>query len=93
MQSSNAIISRFYEKLDKTILNTGQVATNLSKTCNKATSLKFQATDSRINNIDKTLHDHDEEIKILKNQISVCSQQKGHFTGTHSTVLKYNDTT
>eukprot|EP00957_Ditylum_brightwellii_P018116 1364305-Ditylum_brightwellii.AAC.3 len=61
--NNKAIISKFDEKLDITILNTGQVAMHLSKVCNKATSLKFQATDSRIDNIDKTLHDHDEEMK------------------------------
>eukprot|EP00957_Ditylum_brightwellii_P159585 12147986-Ditylum_brightwellii.AAC.1 len=65
----------------------------LSETCSKAPSLKFQAPDSRIDNINKTLHDHDEEIPKLMNKVSIYSQQKGHFAGTHSTVLIYNDTT
>eukprot|EP00957_Ditylum_brightwellii_P029430 2224754-Ditylum_brightwellii.AAC.1 len=76
----------------KAILNTKQVATNLSKACNKATSLKCQVTDPRFHDINKTLQDLDEEIENDK-KISVYSQQKGYFAGTHSTVLNYNDTT
>eukprot|EP00957_Ditylum_brightwellii_P152538 11611146-Ditylum_brightwellii.AAC.1 len=66
VQNNNAIISTFDEKLNKVILYTKQVATDLCKACNKATSLKFQASDSRPDNIDKTLHDHDEERQAMK---------------------------
>eukprot|EP00957_Ditylum_brightwellii_P056488 4282152-Ditylum_brightwellii.AAC.1 len=92
-QNNKSIISKFDEKLDKAILNTKQITTNLSKACNKATSLNFQGPDSRFDNIDKTLHNHDEEIQKLMNKVSIYSQKKGHFAGTHSTVPNYNDTT
>eukprot|EP00957_Ditylum_brightwellii_P183901 14008080-Ditylum_brightwellii.AAC.1 len=81
------------EKLNKAIHDTKQVATKLSKACNKAPSLNFQVPDSRFDNINKTLHYHDEEMQKLMNKISFYSQQKGHFTGTHPTVLNYNGTT
>eukprot|EP00957_Ditylum_brightwellii_P199001 15169106-Ditylum_brightwellii.AAC.1 len=93
IQNNKDIISIFEEKLNKTILNTKQVATNPSKTCGTATSLKFQVSDSRSDNLEDTLLDHDEEIQNMINKISVYSQQKGHFAGTHSTVPNYNDTT
>eukprot|EP00957_Ditylum_brightwellii_P096148 7325358-Ditylum_brightwellii.AAC.1 len=51
IQNNKVIHSRFEEKLDKTILNTKQVDTNLSKAYNKATSLKLQVTDSRLDDI------------------------------------------
>eukprot|EP00957_Ditylum_brightwellii_P097866 7453539-Ditylum_brightwellii.AAC.1 len=68
VQNNKVIHSNVDEKLDKAILNTKQVAMDLSKACNKATSLQCQASDSRFDNIDKTLHDHDEEIQKLMNK-------------------------
>eukprot|EP00957_Ditylum_brightwellii_P024706 1866540-Ditylum_brightwellii.AAC.1 len=52
-QNNKVIISEFKEKLDKAILDTKQVDTKLSETCNKALSLNFQAPDSRIDDIAK----------------------------------------
>eukprot|EP00957_Ditylum_brightwellii_P048605 3688278-Ditylum_brightwellii.AAC.1 len=66
VQNNNAITSNFDEKLNKVILDTEQVAMDLSKACNKATLLKFQASDSRLDDIDKTLHGHDEELQVMK---------------------------
>eukprot|EP00957_Ditylum_brightwellii_P028325 2139216-Ditylum_brightwellii.AAC.1 len=63
VQNNKVINSQLKEKLDKAILNTKQVATNLFNACNKATSPKFQVTDSRIDDINKTLQDHDREIQ------------------------------
>eukprot|EP00957_Ditylum_brightwellii_P156978 11947310-Ditylum_brightwellii.AAC.1 len=42
-----------------------QVTANLSKACDKATSPKFQITNSRLDNIEETLLDHDEETQKL----------------------------
>eukprot|EP00957_Ditylum_brightwellii_P125624 9575327-Ditylum_brightwellii.AAC.1 len=92
VQNNKVIHYQFEENLDKAILHTEQVATKLFDACNKATSLKFQVPDSRIDNTNKTLHNHDEEIQKLMNKIFIYSQQKGHFTGTHSTVPNYNST-
>eukprot|EP00957_Ditylum_brightwellii_P104518 7963708-Ditylum_brightwellii.AAC.1 len=64
-QNNKAISFKFEEKWNKAILNTKQVAANLSEACNKATSSKFQLTNSGIDNIDKTLHDQEEEIQLL----------------------------
>eukprot|EP00957_Ditylum_brightwellii_P205991 15346332-Ditylum_brightwellii.AAC.1 len=93
IQNNKVIHSQFKEKLDKAILHTKHVATNLSKACDKDTPSKFQLTNSRINDIDKLLHDQEEEIQLLMDIISIYSQQKGQFAGTHSTVPNYNDTT
>eukprot|EP00957_Ditylum_brightwellii_P087920 6695507-Ditylum_brightwellii.AAC.1 len=79
VQNNKVIYSQFEEKLDKASLDTEQIATNLSKACNKATLLKFQVPDSIIDNIKRTLHDNDEEIQKLMRKIAIYSQQKGHF--------------
>eukprot|EP00957_Ditylum_brightwellii_P075847 5764585-Ditylum_brightwellii.AAC.1 len=92
-QNNKVIYSLFEEKLDKAILNTKQAVTDLSEACNKATSLKFQISNSRFDNINKTLHDHDNEIQNVMNKVSIYSQQKGHFAGTYPTVPNYNNTT
>eukprot|EP00957_Ditylum_brightwellii_P001126 89077-Ditylum_brightwellii.AAC.1 len=61
-------MSNFDEKLNKVILDTKQVVTDLSKAYNKATSLKFQVSDSGFDNIEETLHNHDEELQNLMNK-------------------------
>eukprot|EP00957_Ditylum_brightwellii_P153536 11685946-Ditylum_brightwellii.AAC.1 len=93
VQNSKAIISNFDEKLNKAILDTKQVATDISKACNKATSLKYQVSDFRFDDIEETLLNHDEELQNMMNKISMHSQQKGQFAATHLTVLNYNNTT
>eukprot|EP00957_Ditylum_brightwellii_P169516 12901952-Ditylum_brightwellii.AAC.1 len=92
-QNNKVIISKFEEKLDKAILNTRQVDTKLSKARNKAPALKFYVPDSRFDNMEETLRKHDDEIEMLLNKVSVYSQQKGHFAGSHSIVPNYNDAT
>eukprot|EP00957_Ditylum_brightwellii_P139804 10652833-Ditylum_brightwellii.AAC.1 len=67
-QNKKVIHSCFEEKLNKAILDTEQVATKLSEACNKAPALKFYVPDSRLDNIDKTLHDHDKEMQNLINK-------------------------
>eukprot|EP00957_Ditylum_brightwellii_P051907 3937067-Ditylum_brightwellii.AAC.1 len=67
-QNNKVIISKFEEKLNKAILDIEQVATKLSETCNKAPSLNFQAADSRTDNIEETLLNHDDEIQKLVNK-------------------------
>ena len=92
-QKNKVIHSCFEEKLNKAILDTKQVAMKLSEACNKAPAPQFHVPDSRFDDINKTLHDHDKEIQNMTNKISIYSQKKGHFAGTHPTVLNYNDTT
>eukprot|EP00957_Ditylum_brightwellii_P049356 3744688-Ditylum_brightwellii.AAC.1 len=92
-QNNKVIHSCFGEKLNKVIHDTKQVATKLSEAYNKAPSLKFHVPDSRFDNIDKTLHNHDKEIQNLMNKVAIYSQKKGHFAGFHSTVPNYNNTT
>eukprot|EP00957_Ditylum_brightwellii_P057475 4357484-Ditylum_brightwellii.AAC.1 len=75
-QNNNVIHSQFEEKLNKAIHNTEQVTSNLSDACDKATLSKFQLTNSRIDNIDKTLHEQEEDINLLMDKISIYSQQK-----------------
>eukprot|EP00957_Ditylum_brightwellii_P070444 5352351-Ditylum_brightwellii.AAC.1 len=86
-------MSNFDEKLNKAVLDTKQVAMDLSKACNKDTSPKSQVSDSRFDNIEETLLNHDEELQNLMNKIAIYSQQKGQFAGSHSTVPNYNDRT
>eukprot|EP00957_Ditylum_brightwellii_P130613 9964200-Ditylum_brightwellii.AAC.1 len=93
VQSNAVMNTQFEETLNKAILSTEQVTTNLSEACNKATLSKCQLTSSRIDDIDKTLHDQEEEIQLFMDKISICSQQKEQFAGTHSTAPNYNDTT
>eukprot|EP00957_Ditylum_brightwellii_P073534 5587323-Ditylum_brightwellii.AAC.1 len=92
-QNNKVIHTCFEEKLDKAILDIKRVATKLSEACNRAPALQFHVPDSRIDNINKALHYHDEEIQNLMNKVAIYSQQKGHFTGSYSTVPNYNDTT
>eukprot|EP00957_Ditylum_brightwellii_P111626 8514297-Ditylum_brightwellii.AAC.1 len=70
VQNNNVIIFNFDEKLNKAILDTEQVATDLSEACSKATSLKFQVSDSRFDDIEETLLDHDDEIQAMKLKLS-----------------------
>eukprot|EP00957_Ditylum_brightwellii_P009073 685800-Ditylum_brightwellii.AAC.1 len=65
----------------------------LSKARNQASALQFHAPDSRFDNIEETLLKYDDEIQMLVNKVSIYSQQKGHFAGSHSTIPNYNDTT
>eukprot|EP00957_Ditylum_brightwellii_P211053 15365707-Ditylum_brightwellii.AAC.2 len=51
--------------MNKAIFNTKQVPTNLSEAWDKVTLSKFQLTNSRIDNINKTLHEQEEEIQLL----------------------------
>eukprot|EP00957_Ditylum_brightwellii_P026206 1982032-Ditylum_brightwellii.AAC.1 len=73
VQENKVIHTQFEDELNKAILNTKQFVMNISKAYNKATSVKCQATNSRINNNDKLLQDHDEEIQKLIKKISVYS--------------------
>eukprot|EP00957_Ditylum_brightwellii_P126276 9627248-Ditylum_brightwellii.AAC.1 len=92
-QNNKVIHSCFGEKLNKAIHDTKQVAMKLSEAPNKAPALQFYVPDSRIDNINKPLHDHDKEIQTLMNKIAIYSQKKGYFAGTHPTVPNCNDTT
>eukprot|EP00957_Ditylum_brightwellii_P134689 10268356-Ditylum_brightwellii.AAC.1 len=78
-QNNKVIHSHFEEKLNKAVHDTEQVATKLSEAHNKAPALQFHVPDSRFDNIDKMLHDHDKEIQNLMNKVAIYSQQKGHF--------------
>eukprot|EP00957_Ditylum_brightwellii_P065283 4951319-Ditylum_brightwellii.AAC.1 len=79
VQNNKVIHSQLEEKLNKVIINTEQVTTNLSEACDKATSSKFQLTNSKIDDINRKLHDQEEEIQLLMDKISIYSQQKGQF--------------
>ena len=79
-QNNKLMQSRFEEKLEKAIQDTEHVATKLSEACNKVPASQFQVTDSRIDNMNKAIQDHGEDIQNLMNKVAVCSQRNGQFT-------------
>jgi hypothetical protein len=93
VKNNTKITTQFEEKSTKAIINTNQVAMNLSEACDKATSSKFLQTNSRIDVIDKTLQEQEDEIQNLMDKISIYSQQKGQYASLHQTIPNCNDTT